>query len=300
MISYPSFSRRKLLYLGGVAALLGACSNNPSPPPPPRNLQWTVTNQTVTVTCDERSGSAIRTVTVRGYQMVQSPDHGAQIQTACSMNGLGEQLNPTEAGSVPDGDKPTSSSKILGVTVSGQTIQASSQLCYWYPYQGQTLSPITLDKKIELGWNGMWNVIKDSRTLHNPNNYDSCQFECLTGYLNMTMNQLYSFDRASGQLTLTPYQNSTVFDPTKIVSFYAPATYPILSLPDASQAMGVVVGPGMPGTGCWMGAGNYSNKWSSGQGFTPWPPGAYSWNIYMVVGTLEEVRQTMVTLISLI
>jgi hypothetical protein len=263
----------------------------PAPAPlPPANVQWIIANDRVTLVCDKRSATAVRSIMVRGYEYLASPDRGAQLQTAMQIDGGGEQNNPTEAGSVPDGNGPTSSSRILSVSAVGKVISASSQMCYWYPIGGQPLSDQVLDKRIELGWNGMWNVIRDDRTIHNPSDRSTVMFECLTGYMVLDMNLPYEFDSNTGQLTLIPYTPSEFFDPSKIVNTEKDL---IVARANGSQAIGIRRPNTGYGLGFWGGAGNYSNKWVGGKPVTPYSRGDYSWTFFLAVGTLEEVKHSL-------
>lgn len=278
-----------------------ACKE-PTPPQPP-NPKWECTNGTVTIMADTWSASTVRSLNVRGVEyLAWRNDRGAWLQTALSWGSTpehgGEGINPTEGGSVPDGDGPTSSSKIISASVNGTVYSATSQLCYWYPYNGQTLSDIVLDKRVELSYGGLWNVIKDSRTCHNPVDREQATFEFLTGYLTPAFSAVYKCDPA-GNLTALPYTPSATFDPNALANVYLPDCM-ILATPDGSSAMGIKPETGGPGTGAWMGAGNYSNKWSTGGSITPFKAGPYTWTVYVAVGTLEEVRKSLIALAAIV
>jgi hypothetical protein len=266
----------------------------PAPPPPP-NQKWTVTNNAVTITADQRSASAVKSLVVRGYEYIEfampagQDDRGALYQTALQIDGGGEGNNPTEAGSSID-HGPVSSSRIISCRVDGSAIIARSQLCYWIPYQGQTLSDITLDKRIELGWGGRWNIIKDTRTLHNPRDHQTAMFECLTAYVRLAMNRLYEFDPSDGSIKQIPYTPSVQFPESGLPGSDLPI---IVALPAGTQAMGIMPKTGF-GSGFWGGAGGYSNKWVCGQPHMPFPRGDYSWTVYLAVGDLMEVKEALV------
>src|SRR5918992_2143889 len=57
----------------------------------------------IVITATGRVAGAIHSLRWRGKEFVNSYDHGRQIQSASSFDGLGECYNPTEAGSEADG-----------------------------------------------------------------------------------------------------------------------------------------------------------------------------------------------------
>src|SRR4029079_10021597 len=187
------------------------------------------------------------------------------------VDGGGEQNNPTEGGSVPDADGPTSSSKIISASVNGTVYEASSQLCYWYPLNGQALSDFVLHKRVELSYGGQWNVIRDTRVVHSPSTPSTATFECHTGHLTPAFSSPYKCD-PSGNLTALPYTPSAVYSPDAMANVYLPDCM-ILATPDGKSAMGIKPETAGPGVGAWMGAGNYSNKWTAGVSRTPLPAG---------------------------
>ncbi len=76
----------------------------------------------IVITTTSRVAGAIHSLTWNGREMIDSFDHGRQLQSAANFD-LGsrftpETFNPTEAGSSADGRGPTSTSRLLRIAAS--------------------------------------------------------------------------------------------------------------------------------------------------------------------------------------
>ena len=65
----------------------------------------------IEVCTSDRCAGAIDSVTWGGKQFISDYDHGRELQIAVTVDGHGECYNPTEAGSLGDGDTQNTSSK---------------------------------------------------------------------------------------------------------------------------------------------------------------------------------------------
>lgn len=101
----------------------------------------------------EYTAGAFCSLTWNGKQFIDAKDHGRCLQSAVPFNGLGEQWNPTEAGSssLTDPDLPgPSSSKLLNYAAGPERAATSVQMAYWYPVNGRVLSNHILRKYVRL------------------------------------------------------------------------------------------------------------------------------------------------------
>jgi hypothetical protein len=260
-----------------------------------------------------RFAGAINSLTWNGKQFLNSNDHGREMQSASSFDGLGECWNPTEAGSEKDGLGNSSTSRLLGINASGNQLQTTTQMAFWtsvggsYPNgcggntaitvaQNKTnLSNDTLDKKVTIGFNGLQNVIEYLVTFHVTDNHSSAAFEAVTGYMPPEFSSFWIFDPATVTLTSGNSIMHALYD-----FHYFQQTLPvILSTGDQQYAMGIY-SPDLPIAGYTNPYGYFNfpgtTKWTAvyEQGNTP--AGSYSFRNYVVVGTLQEVQDGMTAL----
>jgi len=151
-------------------------------------------------TCAHNAG-AICSLTFNGKQFINDFDHGRQLQSASSFDGLGEAFNPTEAGSYHDWWNPSpSSSKLLAsAKVSENTLLTYSQMAFWYKYKGKALSDHKLIKIVTLGFEGHPEIIEYTTIFQLPTNekHTSATFEVLTAYLHNSFTNFYVIDENS-------------------------------------------------------------------------------------------------------
>ncbi len=98
----------------------------------PLTISGAFKGRTVLVTATGRSAGAIESLQWGGTEFLDANDHGRDLQSAISFDGLGECDNPTEAGASKDGNRPRSTSSQLhrGVVV-GNVLRTSSHMAYW-------------------------------------------------------------------------------------------------------------------------------------------------------------------------
>jgi hypothetical protein len=245
---------------------------------PPADTVWQVNGSALTIKTSSSHGGSVYSLVWGGLEYINASDLGRELQTAYQLDGGGEGNNPTEAGS----SKGTPS-KVLGATVSGKVLSTSVSPAYWVPFNGQTYSADQIDKRIEVDYHGVVNLVRHDVTVTLAAAHATAGVEGLTGYVALGLNKLYAWD--NGSLTVLPYTPSAPYDPSKIVSSFKP-----LVLADASLAHAIGVYSPTGGYNAWMGAGGNSNKWDANVfGAAPIAAGRHSWVVYYVVGTLADV-----------
>jgi hypothetical protein len=93
----------------------------------------------ITIATAARFGGAIVSLRWNGTEFVDNRDHGREIQTAWQGNNAGECFKPTEAGSAADGSGPDTTSRLLSVTATADSITTVSHPAFWLrPRRGQS------------------------------------------------------------------------------------------------------------------------------------------------------------------
>lgn len=147
----------------------------------------------LTVTTSGQYGGAISSLKWADKEFVNDWDHGRQFQTNAQFFNRYECYNPYEAGSKIDAQFPTTSSKLLSLTVNGYSLDSTTQMA-WYvaPDEAQTgigahcgdpsawlptphtppytslLSDYQVHKKVTIGFAGIENVIEHWSDLYIP------------------------------------------------------------------------------------------------------------------------------------
>lgn len=242
--------------------------------------------------CDHDAG-AICSIRWNNKEFINDYDHGRQLQSASSFDGLGESFNPTEAGgsAVYYGINPSDGKSILlARKIEGNVLSTYSQMAFWNPVNGVQTSNHTLNKRVTIGYAGIDNVI-----------------EYLTQF-NIPANEKHSYGVFEAVTAYMPRDFSTfwVYNPkTKNVQRLPPSTYadmkeqnlPIIaSTADQRFALGVF-SPDTPqrnypniGYGAFLLDGN--PKWNNVFRVHN-PKGSIRFRSYVVIGSLEDVRRSM-------
>lgn len=294
---------KTLRYRPAIAAL-AALASTTALAAPDASISQPANGATITVTASgNRFAGAISSLTYRNTQYVNIADHGRQIQSALQLDGLGECLNPTEAGSKADGTSLTSSSVLNSISNSGNVLTTSNKPAYWlFPGENYgkpcspstsistaqnstVLSDYTIDRSTSF-YSGIPNLISAQTTFTVPENRDSANIEALTGYLPSSFNTWLKYDRATR--TLVKLNASSANQQT---------TSPVIvSQANGQHAMGAI-SPGIDGSDpdayfayFKFGGTNPTAKWSCVFGEGALSAGAQlSYNCLMAVGTVDEV-----------
>jgi len=300
--SYINFIARNILVLLITFLFFSACVHKPQVP---LSTTWSINSDvlghTLTISSSSRFAGAICSVNWNGKEFINQDDHGRELQSASSFDGLGECYNPTEAGAEANGAGDTSTSKLLSFNASGRQINSSTQMAFWtnpnQPYpagcgtdtnikvaQNNTaLSNHILTKQITVGYSGIPNAIEYLVNFYVPEHHTAATFESLTGYLNQDFSSFWTFVPATQTLTaLSPGPGEQ--------------SIPVIfSTADSQYAMGIY-SPDLPQQGfSGLGYGRFNflsqntMKWNAVFRRYDTPIGNYNFRLYVVVGSLLDV-----------
>jgi hypothetical protein len=271
----------------------------------------------IVLTTTPRLAGAIHSLTWNGREFIDSADHGRQLQSASAFdNGTAwsnsEEFNPTEAGSVRDGDQQTSTSRLLHKVVGPDFLQTTIQMAFWLPPGGTSsgkpaknktaLSNHLLTKRVQLGYKNLPHVIDYRVTFSVPEGeqHTRAQFEALTGYMPAEFHQFYAVvpDKAE----LQPLDAGQGEQP-----------HPVIAANEAgTHAMGIWTPVAQPAGYTRVGYGRFVfekekvTKWNcvfrkvldkdADGKITPLAAGEYSFQMFVIVGDLKTVHENMLAL----
>ncbi len=292
---------------------LQTCDPNP-PDDYKKQISGTVDGDELDITISSRFGGAVESLTWRGKEFINIYDHGRQISYAWAMNDFGECYNPTEPGTARDGLGPTSSSQLLEVCQPAENILTTrTQPAYWlapgesgFCDRGATtaindeiLSDQYLDKTIQIGYQGIDNVIEFNATITLPQDFQVVQLEIPTGYLTYEFTQYWNLNPETGELMEA--QPQELQEPWSFLN--VSNLPPILSTPDGQYAMGAytaepiayytILAYTVPNPA------DRTNKWNMVMREEDVPAGQLSYQSFAIVGTLEDVQAAMIELYQL-
>jgi hypothetical protein len=260
---------------------------------------------TLQIETSARFAGSVSSLIFRGKQFVDTRDHGRELQSASSFDGFGECFNPTQAGNVTDGDKQTTTSRLLAARAGPNWVATQTDMAFWLPpgydYKHQCgMSPTTthavnksltgghiLNQRIELGAAGESNVISDYVTYAVPEAHGSGTFEAATIYTPIDFSRRYILKLGTRNV-----------EPTTVIGEQDSPV--ILATADGMYAVGIY-SPRLPQEGRGYGTSSFPNTnkincvfreklIAAGQNF--------SYLCEFVVGTLEEVKATIIKLHS--
>jgi hypothetical protein len=264
--------------------------------------------------CSQFAG-AICSLTWNGKEFINAYDHGRELQSASSFDQMGECFNPTEAGSDADGVGKAASSVWMRASRGSHSIQTHSKMAFWlapgaaYPQgcggrpemkQAQNVTVLSnhlLSKRVSLGDGGISNAIRYDVEFSTPEPHRSAVFEALTGYMPAEFARFWTFDAATGKLT--ELRDSGQGEQALPLVF---------STADTRFAMGAYA-PGLPQPGFPnLGYGRFrfnqnpgipnwnTVKWNCVFRYGAIAAGKRRFRCYVVVGSLEQVRTSLVRL----
>lgn len=258
----------------------------------------------IVIRTSDRMCGAIRSLTWNGKEFIDEADHGRELQSASNFDVggdiKGETFNPTEAGSRDDGAKQTTTSRLLFLRADGADLVTTNQMAFWLlpgeksgPNLAKNTSALSnhlLAKHVHIGIPNFPNVIDYAVTFTTPQNEKHVHgvFEALTGYMPIAFDQFWTFDlktRAIHQVDDGPRENPLPL---------------IFSTKDGGHAMGIYSPPDPK-----IPKRTYGRFKFAPQRVTKWncvfriknpggiSPGDYACHMYVIVGTLDDVRSTM-------
>ncbi len=265
----------------------------------------------IVVTTTARTAGAIASLTWNGKQFLDGTDHGRELQSAAALD-CGdpahfwpEAYNPTEAGSRRDGAGPRSSSQLVGLQARGNELETVTRMAFWlapgelsgtHPARNtKALSNFLLTKQVTVGTKQFAHAIDYRVTFTVPagERHTLAQFEALTGYMPAEFSKFWALDPKTGQLK--PLSDGPGEQPLPIA----------FSTENGLWAMGVwspekpPVGQEGPGYGRFRFPAERVVKWNcvfrvrDAMGVKP---GNYSYRMFVAVGSLANVRDTLVGL----
>lgn len=243
----------------------------------------------IVIRASDRVAGAIDSLTWKGKEFIDSSNHGRELQSASSFDRFGEAFNPTEAGSSADGTGPTSTSVLLEVSAADNVLQTKTQMAYWLPVDGVKLSKHVLTKKVTIGHPASTYVIQYDVKFNVPESHGYGLFEALTAYMPPEFSGFWTFNPATGELgAIGPGAHG----------------FPVVFSSGTGYAMGVYSPDHLNAQPDGIDYGVFDTellkspvvKWNCVFRYTDTPAGDYNFRTYVVVGSLEAVRISMVQL----
>jgi len=265
----------------------------------------------IVIKTTSRTAGAIESLQWGGKEFIDNADHGRELQTCWNGNAgvepiADETFNPTEAGSLDDGAGTNSSSRLLELQAHGKQLETFSQPAFWLnpsetsggkPARNKTIvSDDHLRKQVVIGVTNLPHAIDCHLTVSlAPGDHNTrCVIEALTGYMPPEFDQFQVFDPKTGQLA--PVDDGPGEQPLPLV----------FSTADGKYAMGVFSPPGpqvprdahAPTYGRWRMKDFRVVKWNcvfrlqNPDGLS----GDINCHVFVAVGSLEDVRTTLVAL----
>src|SRR5438270_1525483 len=203
--------------LSGVAIVQGQVNGNAT-------ISAQVLGSQLTIGTSSQYGGGISSITWRGKEFVNNWDHGRQVSTNAAFFNRNECYNPYETGTKEDGQKLTSSSRLLSLTPSGSTLDSRTQMS-WYlsacdpregygdvcgdqaeflkypaypvcPASTRALSDYTLHKTVSIGFGGIENVIEYLSDLYIPEPVQKGVVQ-MTAVLTLEFSSVWTYDLVS-------------------------------------------------------------------------------------------------------
>lgn len=170
--------------------------------------QGSITSMTskgpLVLTTFDYTAGAFCSVKWNGLEFIDANDHGRCLQSAMSVDWLGEGYNPTEAGSSPDGNLPrASSSKVLNYVVGPSTLATEVRMAYYRDVKGEKVSNFIHRKWVQAGVPGRPNIVRYEVAFEFPAaaRHFIAQLELLTGYHTPTLDRYYKMNPLNGALS---------------------------------------------------------------------------------------------------
>jgi hypothetical protein len=258
----------------------------------------------IVIKTSDRTAGAICSLTWNGKEFIDAADHGRELQSASNFDVDGdikdETFNPTEAGSARDGAGQKTTSRLLYLHASGNELVTTNQMAFWLvPGQKsggiparntKPLSDHLLAKRVRIGIPSFPNVIdyQVSFLLPPGEKHTRGVFEALTGYMPAEFSAFWRFDLKTRKLE--PLDKGPGEIPSPV----------ILATQDGRYAMGIYAPPAAGAPKTTYGRFEFLHarvtKWNCVYRVTNpagLPAGDYSNRMFVIVGTLEDVRATL-------
>lgn len=302
---------RPLLF--GFACFACFGSEPPTLPSGNATIRKKLGSSEIVITTTDRLAGAIHSLKWDGKEFINSHDHGRQLQSAASFDCASgkefwaECFNPTEAGSRADGIGNKSSSKLLSLQAERAELRTTNQMAFWLApgekssgrpaLNDNVLSQHLLSKYVRIGYKKLPNVIdyEVKFTVPKGERHTYAQFEALTGYMPPEFGKFWKLLPTTGKLEALDDGPGEQAHPV------------VFATKGGSHAMGVF-SPDQPSAG-FKEAG-YGRFRFQAEKVVKWncvfrvrepkgiAAGEYRYRVFVAVGTLEDVRQSLNSLIK--
>jgi hypothetical protein len=263
----------------------------------------------IVITTTKRLAGAVDSLTWNGKEFIDSLDHGRQLQSACSFDLAkpgqfwAECFNPTEAGSLRDHTGAKSTSRLLYLKADKNRLSTVTQPAFWLApeekSQGrpalnkQILSDHLIAKQITIGTSASAHAIDYRVTFTIPpgEQHTLAQFEAVTGYMPAEFRKFYTLDPISDDLK--PIDDGPGEQAKPL----------IFATENGSHAMGIWSPDSdkKPGYGRFRFERENVVKWNCVfrvRDPKAVPTGEYSYRMIVAVGSLQNVRDTLVAVVK--
>jgi hypothetical protein len=265
----------------------------------------------IVITTSARLAAAIHSLKWHGKEFIHSHHGRGQLQSAahfdCGQEFIPEAFNPTEAGARANGTGEKSTSKLQSLKAEGNELTAKTQMAFWLAPWEKTegrfarndtiLSNHLLSKHVRIGYKKLPHAIEYEVTFTVPKGefHRYAQFEAIAGFLPAEFSQFWSYDIKQG--TLAKLEEGPGEQPLPLV--FATA--------DGKYALGVY-SPQQPSKGYEK--SGYGRFRFDKEKVTKWnlvfrqrdekglAAGDYRFRCFVVVGSLEDVRNTLGALVQ--
>lgn len=264
-------------------------------------IRGTAGGSEIVIRTSDRTAGAICSLTWNGKEFIDAADHGRELQSASNFDVDGdikdETFNPTEAGSCRDGAGPKTTSRLLYLRAGGNEMVTTNQMAFWLvPGQKSSdiparntkaLSDHLLAKRVRIGLPNFPNVIdyQVSFLLPPGEKHTRGVFEALTGYMPAEFSAFWFFDLKTR--TLKEASHTAGETPAPL----------IFATRDGHHAMGIYAPPTpRPSYGRFDFPAAKVTKWNCVYRVTNpagLPPTGYDYHMFVMVGTLDDVRATL-------
>ncbi|XP_062590330.1 uncharacterized protein LOC134251922 [Saccostrea cucullata] len=212
---------------------------------------WTISAHGVYIGASARMGGAIDSLTWNNRELVNSFDHGRELQMACNSNTYAECYNPTEAGGRDDSHSEHTKTSIQWVRAHGNILESEVHPAFWLRPGDHETQQLTIHgctrgspalnhqmtyrypfhKKVTIGTHGIDNCIEyiSNFTIGGdwPADLKFIQMEAPAGYMAGDFNQIYYFNPKTVTMEIQKTDNHPV----------------VLSTHDNQYAVGVYTSP---------------------------------------------------------
>ncbi|RKH91472.1 hypothetical protein D7Y21_02560 [Corallococcus sp. AB045] len=276
-------------------------------------------NATVQMGTSASHGGAVTSLFYGGTEYINNYDHGRQMQVAFSLDGYGEALMPTEAGSNRNGTNPTSTTQVVGYGAQPGRMTSTVHPAYWLepgedagkynsvPKAINTtlVSEDTITKDITVGVGGHDNVIQYDSHIHLAAPHDTIYVEAPTTYVNGEFEKHYRFDPATGESRLYPRVHSEKPRPPEEGGFVDEAgNVPLIVATEGGEHAMAIWSPDEKRSDLQYRLHQFDlndpeqncSKLSVTFGMSENVPADIKTQSYVIVGTLEEVKARLAEL----